>query len=66
MNSDNELGGYTEVEQGQCGRCDGLLGVGTLGVMEFDTKIYLMMLEMIHLVLLKEDKWCVLAVMVEK
>ena len=26
------------VKQGQCGRCDGLVGVDTLGVMEFDTK----------------------------
>ena len=54
-----------EVKQGQRGRCKGLVCVGTFGVMEFDTKIYLMVLEMIHLVLLTEDKWCVLSVTVK-
>ena len=46
-----------EVKQGQRGRCDGLVCVGTFKIMEFDTKIYVMVLEMIHLVLLMENKW---------
>jgi len=31
------LHGSGSVTQGQCGRCDGIAGVDTLGVMEFDT-----------------------------
>ena len=55
-----------EVKQGQRGRCDGLVCVGTFEIMEFDTKNILDGAGDIHLVLLMENKWCFLAVTVEK
>ena len=60
------------VAEGQCGRCDGLAGVDTLGVMEFDTNTDSQAmscpteLEVTHLVLLMVDMLYLLVKMVGK